>query len=111
MIFASRFGIVFDMSQPVFVIRDLELIKLICIKDFWHFSTLSFLPPQVQELECNDLGLVSKVGQEWRTYRQMVSPAFSMKNLRDIAIQGSKTIIYLLKCAKSKLLPKYCGIF
>ena len=94
---ASRFGIAFDMSQPVFIIRDLELIKRVCITDFWHFSTLSFFPSEVQELECNDLGLVSKVGQEWKTYRQMVSPAFTMKNLKDIAIQGHKSIIFYSK--------------
>ena len=82
------------MSQPIFVIRDLELIKRIGITDFWHFSTLSFFPSEIQDLECNDLGLVSKVGQEWKRYRQTVSPAFSVKNLRDMSMQGCKSITY-----------------
>ena len=80
------------MSQPIFFIRDLELIKRIGITDFWHFSTLSFFPSEIQDLECNDLGLVSKVGQEWKRYRQTVSPAFSVKNLRDMSMQGWKSI-------------------
>ena len=96
-LFACRFGVAFDMSQPVFIIRDLELIKRICITDFWYFSSLSFFPSEIQELECNDLGLVSKVGEEWKTYRQMVSPAFTMKNLKDIAVQGSKSFIVYSK--------------
>ena len=91
------------MSQPVFIVRDLELIKLICITDFWHFSSLSMFPSELQELECNDLGLASKAGQEWKSFRQVVSPAFSIKNLKDMAIQGSKSIIFQSKSYHTKL--------
>ena len=86
--FIFRFGVAFDMSQPMFVIKDHELIKRICITDFWHFSSLGFFPPEVQEMECNDMGLASKVGKEWKSCHQIVSPAFSLKNLKDIATQG-----------------------
>ena len=82
-----RYGIAFDLSQPMLMVRDLELIKCVLIKDFWHFSAMSFLPPQVQNLECNDIGLASKEGLEWKAFRQNVSPAFSIKNLRDISLQ------------------------
>ena len=82
------------MSQPVFVVRDLKLIKLICITDFWHFSTLSIFPTELQQMDCNDYGLISKVGNEWKIFRQIVTPAFTMKNLKDMAVQGRKSITF-----------------
>lgn len=81
------------MSQPIFVIRDLDLIKRVCITDFWHFSSLSIFPTELQELDCNDLGLASKAGDEWKSFRQIVNPAFTMKNLKDMAIQVRKFVV------------------
>ena len=84
------------MSQPIFVIRDLDLIKRVCITDFWHFSSLSIFPTELQELDCNDLGLASKAGDEWKSFRQIVNPAFTMKNLKDMAIQVIKFVVVML---------------
>ena len=81
------------MSQPIFVIRDLDLIKRVCITDFWHFSSLSIFPTELQELDCNDLGLASKAGDKWKSFRQIVNPAFTMKNLKDMAIQVRKFVV------------------
>ncbi len=67
------------------MVTDLDLVKRICIKDFWHFSDSGLWPEAVEQAEYNQAGIISKLGKEWKAVRSATSPAFSIANLKDVA--------------------------
>ncbi|XP_035788120.1 probable cytochrome P450 9f2 [Anopheles albimanus] len=73
----------FNVRQPVYVVRDPELIKQITVKDFDHFAD-----HMVTGLEDSDSdmllanSLVSLRGQKWRDMRATLSPAFTGSKMR-----------------------------
>lgn len=85
--FFGRIGVFYENSEPVLLINDLDLLKTIAIKDFWHFEDPAFMPPEVWEDKQNDLGLASKFGQEWKSIKFSVTPAFSVSNLKNISLK------------------------
>ncbi|KAI5652181.1 cytochrome p450 domain-containing protein [Phthorimaea operculella] len=77
----ERFVGRFEFTKPVLLVRDLELIKRITIKDFEHF-----LDHRVQANEHADhlfaRNLFSLKGQEWKDMRSTLSPAFTSSKIR-----------------------------
>lgn len=63
-------------SSPSLMIRDTELIKQICIRDFNHFSDhRQFLPSKADPF-WNKM-LFARKGRDWHDYRVIMSPAYS----------------------------------
>ncbi|XP_053685842.1 probable cytochrome P450 9f2 [Sabethes cyaneus] len=82
---AKVFGM-FDTTTPIYVIRDPELIKRICVKDFDHFVDHRPAFGNSDEI-ANPQGLFTNSlfvlkGQRWRHMRATVSPAFTGSKLR-----------------------------
>ncbi|KAJ2939819.1 hypothetical protein O0L34_g18013 [Tuta absoluta] len=77
----ERFVGRFEFTKPVLLVKDLELIKRITIKDFEHF-----LDHRVQANEDADhlfaRNLFSLKGQEWKDMRSTLSPAFTSSKIR-----------------------------
>lgn len=75
------FGL-FQMSRPVLVIRDLQLIKRVLIKDFDHFvDRPHHVPmPSIEPMLYESLFMLE--GEKWRTMRSTLSPAFTGAKLR-----------------------------
>uniref|UniRef100_A0A182N8E4 Cytochrome P450 n=1 Tax=Anopheles dirus TaxID=7168 RepID=A0A182N8E4_9DIPT len=76
-----RFFGYFDFLSPIYVVRDLELVKQICIKDFDHF-----LNHRIQLDENHDplfgRALFAMRDTRWRTMRTILSPAFTGSKMR-----------------------------
>uniref|UniRef100_A0A2M4BJZ6 Putative cytochrome p450 9b2 n=1 Tax=Anopheles marajoara TaxID=58244 RepID=A0A2M4BJZ6_9DIPT len=73
----------FNVRQPVYVVRDPELIKQITVKDFDHFAdhaTTGLEDSSSDVLFANSL--VSLRGQKWRDMRATLSPAFTGSKMR-----------------------------
>uniref|UniRef100_A0A2M3Z6X2 Putative cytochrome n=1 Tax=Anopheles braziliensis TaxID=58242 RepID=A0A2M3Z6X2_9DIPT len=73
----------FNIRQPVYVVRDPELIKQITVKDFDHFAdhaTTGLEDSGSDVLFANSL--VSLRGQKWRDMRATLSPAFTGSKMR-----------------------------
>ena len=66
--------------------QDVDLLKAVCIKDFDHFTDFGFFPPDAYKIKGNDFGLLNALGDEWRTLKANITPAFSLRNIKNIAI-------------------------
>ena len=62
----SRLCIHYEGRTPCFWVNDIDLIKRITITDFNHFSEFAFMSDENKALPINDLGLGSRVGEEWK---------------------------------------------
>lgn len=71
----------FDIGNPVLVIRDLDLIKSIGVKNFEHFPDHRNFVDEVQE-PIFGRNLFSLRGDQWRETRTMLSPAFTSSKLK-----------------------------
>ncbi|XP_055610022.1 cytochrome P450 9e2-like [Uranotaenia lowii] len=89
------FGL-FDLTTPMFVLRDPELIKAVGVKDFDHFvdrrQIFGDCTNDSPDVYFNKM-LVMLTGQRWRDMRATLSPAFT----------GSKMRLML------NLMTDYCG--
>uniref|UniRef100_T1DMW0 Putative cytochrome p450 9f2 n=1 Tax=Anopheles aquasalis TaxID=42839 RepID=T1DMW0_ANOAQ len=78
-----RFFGYFDFLSPIYVIRDLELVKQICIKDFDHF-----LNHRIELDENHDplfgRALFAMRDTRWRNMRAVLSPAFTGSKMRQM---------------------------
>ncbi len=64
--------------------RDVELIRRVMIKDFDHFTDPGFMSEGLSAL--NDVGLANTLGEEWKSLKATISPAFSMRNMKAITV-------------------------
>lgn len=69
-------------TRPALIIKDPELLKKILIKDFDHFADRGFYIDAKKD-PCSAT-LFSISGQEWRTMRNKMSPAFTSGKLKMI---------------------------
>ncbi|XP_057322620.1 cytochrome P450 9e2-like [Microplitis mediator] len=77
----AKFVGFFNFTSPVIMIRDLELIKSITVKNFDHFvDHKSLSDPEMEPLLGNNL--LSLSGDRWRQIRTLLSPAFTSSKMK-----------------------------
>lgn len=89
------------------MIKDLELIKQIAVKNFDHFTDhLPIFPEEADALMGKNL--FSMHGQRWREMRATLSPAFTSSKMKGMFMLMSdcakNTVNYLVKESNGKLL-------
>ncbi|CAH1974890.1 unnamed protein product [Acanthoscelides obtectus] len=73
----------YQMVVPTFMVRDPDLIKSICVKDFDHFSNhRTFVPEDVDPLFAKNLFALKD--QRWREMRAVLSPSFTSSKMRNM---------------------------
>lgn len=81
----NRFFGHFEFLTPVYYIRDPQLIKQICVKDFnnfrYHRATID---EKVEPMLAKSLFLVKN--KKWRPLRKAISPVFTGSKLREMFI-------------------------
>nr|CAD7266360.1 unnamed protein product [Timema shepardi] len=76
------FGL-FSVDKPAFVIRDLDLIKNILVKDFDVFMDRS--NPMDEKIDpLNAKGIVGQKGKKWRYIRMKLTPTFSSNKIKNM---------------------------
>lgn len=75
------FGI-FVFDEPHLVIKSPEIIKLIFVKDFDHFTDRTIAAPEHSELFSNFMFL--QKSPEWRSVRAKLSPTFTSGKLKNL---------------------------
>ncbi|GBP26428.1 Cytochrome P450 9e2 [Eumeta japonica] len=76
----DRFVGNYDMINPTVMVRDPELLRLVCVKDFDYFSDHRIFSSKNDPVFTKSLfGLK---GQKWRDMRSTLSPAFTGSKLR-----------------------------
>lgn len=98
-----------DMTRPIFVIRDPELIKQVGVKDFDHFMDHQPVFGNPEYDHPNLLvgkSLFTLAGQRWKTMRATLSPAFTgskMRQMFELIVECSERMAtYYREEAKSK---------
>ncbi|KAG5683846.1 hypothetical protein PVAND_013109 [Polypedilum vanderplanki] len=89
----------FEFNRPAYFIRDPEMIKRLCIKEFDSFSDHRLiLSKEAEPLFAS--ALFGLTGQKWRDMRATLSPAFTGSKMRlmfklinDVGSQMSNTVL------------------
>ena len=88
----SKYVGFFDFSSPIVMIRDLELLKSITVKNFDHFPDhRSF--DSVDRDPLFDKNLFALRGERWKEVRNALSPAFTSSKMKSM-------FILMRECAK-----------
>lgn len=92
------------MNRPVLMIRDPEMIKNICVKNFNHFTDhTTIITEDIEPLFGKNL--VSLKGKKWKEMRSILSPAFTSSKLKNMFVLisecGRQMTDYFLKEAKN----------
>jgi hypothetical protein len=67
---------IFSFDKPILLIRDVEIVKNILVKDFQYFTDhIMFIDEKIDPL-CSR-SLFVKKGQTWRHWRTNLTPVFS----------------------------------
>ncbi|KXJ73271.1 hypothetical protein RP20_CCG016134 [Aedes albopictus] len=92
----------YELTKPMFMVRDPELIKQITVKDFDHFMDRS-LPSSSNRTESEEPveglfanSLVAFRGQKWKDMRSTLSPAFTGSKIRhmfDLIAECSRSMV------------------
>lgn len=96
----------FDSVNPLFSIRDPDLIKQITVKDFEHFLDHRDFMSEMEPLFGKSLFMLT--GQRWRDMRATLSPAFTGSKMRqmfqlivDCADEASQILLKRAKATPS----------
>lgn len=89
-----KYGGIYDFHNPVFIVRDPELIKHVLTKDFNNFFDRSFY--FAKPYEPLTMHLFNLTGDEWKTIRTKLTPTFSSGKLKLM-------FNYVKKCAEELL--------
>ncbi|CAH0723081.1 unnamed protein product, partial [Brenthis ino] len=77
----ERFVGRYEFSKPTILVRDIELVKKITIKDFEYFiDHRGFTDEKVEPLFARNL--FSLKGEEWKDMRSTLSPAFTSSKIK-----------------------------
>ncbi|XP_016952967.1 probable cytochrome P450 9h1 isoform X1 [Drosophila biarmipes] len=97
---------IYALRDPIFFIRDPEVIKLVAIKEFDHFANHHGMHNNVQESILSK-SLISLRDGRWREMRNILTPAFTGSKIRimfnliqSCSEEGVSHIFELLKLSK-----------
>ena len=72
---------IFSFDKPILLIRDVELVKNILVKDFQNFTDRIIFIDEKLDLLCSRSLFVMK-GQTWRHWRTNLTPVFSSGKMK-----------------------------
>ncbi|XP_062558863.1 probable cytochrome P450 9f2 [Armigeres subalbatus] len=93
----------YDLTKPVFMLRDVEIIKKITVKDFEHFTdhtpSMTGSTEEVGEDALLGNSLFALRGQKWRDMRSTLSPAFTgskMRHMFELVLESGQSMVEFL---------------
>lgn len=104
----------FDFTRSIVVIRDLELIKSVAIKNFDAFPDHLFFGNETQD-PLFGTNLIALRGDKWRDIRSLLSPAFTASKMKTMFQLISECAVnfseYLLNVPSDKRVMEMKDIF
>ncbi|XP_064109319.1 cytochrome P450 9e2-like [Macrobrachium nipponense] len=102
----STFCGYYEFLQPILLVGDPELAKLILIKDFDHFVDRRTFTFPLEEDDVGNHFLTNATGAHWKGIRSVLSPSFTSGRLKGmfplVADKADKLVDYLLKLREEK---------
>jgi len=102
----ERFGLYWESNEPALFVKDIELLKMIQVSDFDHFTDLGFNTPEYLEKVGNAFGIADMQGDHWKKMKKMVTPPFSVprlkKTLPAMNIAAKRLVNYLKTIEKNE---------
>ncbi|XP_023717578.1 cytochrome P450 9e2-like [Cryptotermes secundus] len=100
-----KYGGVYEFLNPIILLRDPELIKMMTVKDFEHFLDRG-VPISEEDEPLFGKGLFSLKGQRWKDMRSTLSPAFTSSKMKNMFVLikecGKQLTDFLEKCIKDR---------
>ncbi|XP_051170709.1 cytochrome P450 9e2-like [Leptopilina boulardi] len=93
---AKYFGF-YDFTNPVIVIRDIELVKSIAVKNFESFPDHGLLGPEPRD-QLFARNLFNLKGERWHDVRTLLSPAFTSSKMKILYKLISDSTINFVEC-------------
>lgn len=75
---------VYNGGTPMMIVKDLELIKKIQIKDFGNFHRRGEISTFSRTHKMKRLSLVNAYGGHWKEMRSLLTPAFTTSNMKKV---------------------------
>lgn len=94
------------VTQPVLIILDLDVFKLILTKDFNHFTDRELLPITHEYMSKH---LFSLEGQAWRDMRGKLTPTFTSGKMKNMFLLMERCADQLVQHLEQRVLP--LGVF
>lgn len=100
----SRYVGMYQFNKPTLLLKDINLIKQVGIKDFDHFvDHRAFISEEIDPLFGKNL--FSLRGQKWRHMRSTLSPAFTGSKMRSMYMLMSDCAEDFTKYFKEQIKP------
>lgn len=100
---SSKFFGFYGGVRPMLFVRDPELIRAICIRDFQHFHDRGVY--RDEENDPLSAHLLAMNGEDWKNMRARLSPTFTSGKLKamfsTLVAAGDPLQRYLAKCSKN----------
>ncbi|CAN7938412.1 unnamed protein product, partial [Ixodes hexagonus] len=75
----------YNGGTPMLIVKDLDLIKRIQIKDFGNFHGRGVTSRISRDHQVSKLSLVNVDGDRWKDMRSLLTPAFTSSNMKKIS--------------------------
>jgi cytochrome P450 family 3 subfamily A len=85
LLFIFRMSIFWQFGTPMIMVTDLEIIKQVQTTAFDHFRDPNFIPEDFLAVMGLQLGLIDARGEDWRTLKKLLTPAFSGPRIKKTA--------------------------
>ncbi|XP_043473495.1 cytochrome P450 9e2-like [Leptopilina heterotoma] len=93
---AKYFGF-YDFSKPVIIIRDVDLLKSVAVKNFENFTDHGLIGPETRD-QLFIRNLFNLKGQEWHNIRTLLSPAFTSCKMKILYKLISNSAVNFVEC-------------
>ncbi|CAD0254264.1 unnamed protein product [Spodoptera exigua] len=91
----------YDMTTPILIVRDLEMLKRITVKDFEHFIDRRSFTTELDPMFGR--GLLLLHGDEWKAMRSTMSPAFTSSKIRLMVPFMEEVCLEMIKVLKQRI--------
>lgn len=97
-----KMSIYWEFGRPCIMATDLDFIKQVQVTAFDHFSEGYLIPDDYLKVMGLQLGLIDARGEEWRTLKKLLTPAFSGPRIRKTAAAMNRVAKLLVQHLKEQ---------
>ncbi|XP_054262255.1 probable cytochrome P450 6a14 [Macrosteles quadrilineatus] len=78
----NKYGGIYEVRKPTLIVTDLDIVKQILTKDFYHFMDRPLPPKSSHDFLANHLFAME--GKEWKEMRTKLTPTFTSGRMKQM---------------------------